>query len=161
MARWDEFAAQEPALAERVRAFFDARVHHMLATVRPDGAPRISGTEVVFALGDLWLGSMWRSPKARDLVADGRYALHCGSADPPEWVGAAKVAGRAEEVPDADTKAAVMAARGGESPTDGPFHLFRLDIAEAIVLALPDPPTHLVATLWRDGRGVTVRKLDA
>lgn len=157
MARWEQLGADEPELAAEVKQSFDARVHHMLATVRRDGAPRISGTEVIFALGDVWLGSMWRSPKARDLIRDGRYALHSCSDDPPGWTGDAKISGRAFEMKDPATIRSVQAARGGEWPP-GRFHLFRLDIEEAISLRLPDPPEHLVATRWHEG-GVSVRLL--
>jgi hypothetical protein len=158
VARLAELEEAEPQLAGAVRAFFGARVHHMLATVRPDGSPRISGTEVIFAHGDVWLGSMWRSPKARDLIRDGRYALHSGSDDPPEWSGDAKLSGVAEEVSDPEVVRRVMRARGGEEvPT--PFHLFRLEVAEVVRIALPDPPKYLIATRWRQGRGVDVRHL--
>jgi len=162
MARWEDFAREAPEMAGEVGRRFRARTHHMLATVRPDGAPRISGTEVLFAFGELWLGSMWRSPKARDLIRDGRYALHSGSDDPPAWTGDAKVAGRAVEVTDPERIAAVMATRpGGEvEPAPARFHMFRLEVAEAIALSLPDPPEHLVAARWRAGRGVDVRHLD-
>jgi len=158
MARWEQLAADEPELAAQVKESFDARAHHMLATVRRDGGPRISGTEVIFALGDVWLGSMWHSPKARDLIRDGRYALHSCSDDPPDWAGDAKLAGRAVEMKDPVTVRSVQAARGGEWPP-GRFHLFRLEIEEAITLRLPDPPEHLVATRWHEGGGASVRLL--
>jgi hypothetical protein len=157
MARWEQLVADEPELTAQVKESFDARVHHMLATVRRDGGPRISGTEVIFALGDIWLGSMWNSPKARDLIRDGRYALHSGSHDPPDWTGDAKLAGRAIEMKDPVTIRSVQATRGEWPP--GRFHLFRLEIEEAISLRLPDPPEHLVATRWREGGGASVRLL--
>ncbi|MEQ8834005.1 MAG: pyridoxamine 5'-phosphate oxidase family protein [Miltoncostaeaceae bacterium] len=162
MARFEDLRREAPAVAETVERFLRARVHHTLATLRPDGSPRISGTEVLIAHGDLWLGSMWHSPKARDLMRDGRYALHGGSDDPPAWGGDVKVAGRAEVVDDPEVVAAVMATRpGGEiEPAPVRFHMFRLEIAEAVTLALPDPPEHLLATTWREGRGVVVRHLD-
>lgn len=162
MARLEELRQEAPAVADTVERHLRARVHHTLATVRPDGGPRISGTEVLIAHGDLWLGSMWHSPKARDLMRDGRYALHGGSDDPPDWTGDAKVAGRAVEVTDAAVIAAVMVTRpGGEiEPAPERFHMFRLEIEEAVTLALPDPPVHLIATTWREGRGVVVRNLE-
>jgi hypothetical protein len=153
MARWDEVAAEAPELAEAVRARLDAGVHKTLATLRADGSPRISGTEVTFRDGDLWFGSMWQSRKARDLQRDPRFALHSASADPPEWKGDAKLSGRAEEVTDPAEFEALRKARGGEAPS-GPFHLFRLDITEMSVVRLGDPPDHLVIESWREGRGV-------
>ena len=87
MPSWTEFEAAAPELAERVRSRLDAHVHKTLATVRRDGAPRISGTETAFAEGDLWIVSMWRARKALDLQRDPRFALHSGSDDPPGWNG--------------------------------------------------------------------------
>lgn len=157
MAGWTRFEEEAPEVAAATRAAFTRRVHHMLATVRRDGAPRVSGTEVIFALGDMWLGSMWRSPKARDLIRDGRYALHSGSDDPPAWAGDAKVAGRAGAVTDTDDIAAVTATLAQQPP--GRFHLFRLDIDEAVVLRLTEEKDAMLATRWIEGRGVTERQM--
>ena len=87
MASWGEFAAAEPGLAERVKGRLEAGVHKTLATIRADGAPRISGNEAWFAGDDLWFGSMPDSARARDLRRDPRFALHSASADPPGWAG--------------------------------------------------------------------------
>lgn len=100
MARWSDFEEQGPELPETARRLLDAFVHKTIATIRRDGSPRISGTEVIFAEGELWFGSMWRSMKALDLLRDPRFALHSGSVDPPDWPGDATVSGRAVEVPD-------------------------------------------------------------
>src|SRR5919198_2038313 len=83
MASWSEVEAQAPELAARARQIFDAHKHKTIATLRHDGSPRISGTELELEDGEMWLGSMWRSVKALDLQRDGRFALHSGSADPP------------------------------------------------------------------------------
>ena len=157
MPGWADFERAAPAVAEEARAAFARHVHHMLATIRPDGAPRISGTEVIRAQGELWLGSMWESPKARDLRRDPRYALHSGSDDPPGWTGDAKVAGTAHEVTDPEVFAAVQATLDPQPPAR--FHLFRLDIAEAIVLRLNEAGDMMVATRWTRERGVTVREM--
>ncbi|MDP9221554.1 MAG: pyridoxamine 5'-phosphate oxidase family protein, partial [Actinomycetota bacterium] len=90
-------------LAARARQLFDAHRHKTLATLRSDGSPRISGIEVEFADGEVWLGMMPGSVKARDLGRDPRLALHSASDDPPEadpssWSGDAKLAGHAVEV---------------------------------------------------------------
>src|SRR3712207_463284 len=91
MPSWSHVEIEAPELAARARGFLDAYVHKTLATLRRDGSPRISGTEVKFVDGELWLGSMWRSLKALDLQRDPRFALHSGSADPPNWTGDAKL----------------------------------------------------------------------
>jgi Pyridoxamine 5'-phosphate oxidase len=157
MARWDEVAAAAPELAKAVRERLDAGVHKTLATVRADGSPRISGTEIEFRDGDIWFGSMWQSRKARDLQRDPRFALHSASADPSEWKGDAKLSGRVEEVTDPAAFEAQREARGGEAPS-GPYHLFRADITEMSVVRLGDPPDHLVIESWHPGRGVERRE---
>ena len=152
MASWSAIEHEAPELAAQARGFFDALVHKTLATLRRDGSPRISGSEVIFAEGELWLGSMWRSMKALDLQRDPRFALHSGSPDPDAgWKGDAKLAGRVEEISDPDRRAAILGGKGGP----GPSHVFRCDITELSVISLPDPPEFLVIETWREGRGVT------
>jgi hypothetical protein len=138
MPSWSELEAQAPELAAQARAFFDAFTHKTLATVRRDGSPRISGTEVEFRDGEAWLGSMWRSMKALDLQRDPRFALHSGSADPSAWTGDAKLAGRAEDVTEPEATS----------------HLFRLDISELVVVRMGEPADHIVVESWHEGRGV-------
>lgn len=154
MARWGEVATSAPHFAAAVQAMFDARVHKTIATLRSDGSPRISGIEASFFDGDVWFGSMWMSRKALDLGRDPRFELHTASVDPPAWTGDARVAGRAEEVIDPDRKHAVVAAKvedGGEEPPPGPWHLFRADIGQVVIVRLGDPADHLVIESWRPG----------
>lgn len=154
MASWSTIEAQAPDLAAVARRYFDAHTHKTLATLRRDGSPRISGTECRFADGELWIGSMWRAVKALDLQRDPRYALHSASEDPPGWGGDAKVAGRAEEVTDPER----VAELNGEAAAAGPTHLFRLDVAELVVVGLNDARDKLVVESWHEGRGVTRRE---
>src|SRR4029077_14786824 len=102
-ASWADFEAAQPELASRVRALMASRKHLTMATLRRDGSPRISGTEVEFANGQLQIGSMPRAVKAIDLKRDPRIAIHGPTEDPPSgrpaaWVGEAKIAGTATEV---------------------------------------------------------------
>jgi Pyridoxamine 5'-phosphate oxidase len=139
MASWSEVEAQAPELAGRARTFLDAFKHKTLATLRRDGSPRISGSELEIEDGEMWLGSMWRAVKALDLQRDPRFALHSGSPDPDAgWSGDAKIAGRAVEVTE-------------RSATS---HRFRLDITELVVVSLGDPADHIVVESWHEGRGV-------
>ena len=154
MAAWQEVEAEAPELAARAREFFDANKHKTLATLRRDGSPRISGSEIIFADGEMWLGSMWQAVKALDLRRDPRFALHSAS-DGDDFQGDAKVAGRVEEVTSDAVKEAVV--QGNAPP--GPMHLFRADITELVVISLGgDPPDHMVIDAWHAGRGVSRRK---
>lgn len=151
MARWSEIEAAAPELAAYARERLEAATHHTLATLRRDGWPRISGTELKFAEGDLWIGSMWRSMKALDLLRDPRFALHSASVDPPDWQGDAKVAGTMEEV----TDPALLAAVWGEEVEPGSMHAFRANINEVVTVRMGDPADHIVIESWHEGRGVS------
>ena len=70
MAGWQRFCDDAPELSAAIRRRFDAHGHKTMATLRRDGAPRISGTEITFRDGELWLGSMPGSLKSRDLRRD-------------------------------------------------------------------------------------------
>ncbi|WP_049578700.1 pyridoxamine 5'-phosphate oxidase family protein [Streptomyces sp. SBT349] len=148
MATWQRFESEAPALASQVRARFEAAETHILATLRGDGSPRVSGSEVSFLNGDLSFGSMPGAVKALDLRRDGRCAIHAH----PGTDGDAKVAGVASEVTGAE-KAAYTT--GTEPPGD--FHAFRLEIGEAVFTGVE--ADELVITFWRPGRPVeTVRR---
>lgn len=145
MATWEQFQSEAPELAATIRKRFEAADTHILATLRKDGAPRVSGSEVDFKGQDLSFGSMWEAVKALDLRRDGRCAIHAH----PSADGDAKVAGIASEV----TGEAKNAYVTGKEPP-GEFHVFRLDLHEA-VLTGPEG-TELVVRLWRPGHGVRV-----
>jgi hypothetical protein len=147
MASWKEFNSAEPALARRVEERFGIRKHKTLATVREDGSPRISGIEVEFADGELYLGMMPGSLKLHDLERDPRLALHSPTEDPPDghpqgWPGEAKLAGMAVEV-DAPNEPVAGARR------------FRVDIIEAVLIHLNDAGDRLVVESWHPGRGTS------
>src|SRR5437899_4717757 len=118
MPSWSQVESEAPELAGRARELLDAFTHKTIATLRRDGSPRISGIEVQFRDGEMWLGSMWRAVKALDLQRDPRFALHSGSVDPPGWRADAKVAGRVEEVTDPERVAEI----NGEKAPPGPSH---------------------------------------
>jgi hypothetical protein len=149
MPSWSKFAEEAPELAEKVRERLDAHKHKTLATLRRDGAPRISGTESQIVDGELWIGSMWQALKARDLQRDSRFALHSGTDEPSDFKGDAKVAGIAEEI----TDRALIEKLNGEA-SSGPSHLFRLDVREASVVGVDQAANKLVIEVWRPGEGV-------
>ena len=137
----------------RAQAAFDANRHKLLATLRRDGSPRISGIEATFADGQLWLGMMPGSRKALDLRRDPRLALHSASVDPPDdptsWTGDAKLAGQAVEVEDP----ALLEKLGAGDQADA-AHLFRVEVTEVVHVRVGDPADHLVIELWQEGRGL-------
>ena len=154
MASWSEVERAAPEFAAAVRARLDAGVHKTIATLRADGAPRISGIEAFFADGELWFGSMPRARKALDLRRDPRFALHSASVDPPEWDGDAKLSGRAEEIGDAARRLEVFRSRGSEPPSEA-AHLFRAEIEAAVLVGLNEARDRLVIEHWAEGRGLS------
>jgi Pyridoxamine 5'-phosphate oxidase len=146
MASWARFAAEAPALAARVQERFGIRKHKTLATVRKDGSPRISGIEVEFADGELFLGMMPGSRKLHDLERDPRLALHSPTDDPPPddargWPGEAKIAGHAVEVDFPDSPVA-----GGRR--------WRIEIREAVLTSLNEAGDQLVVESWHPENGL-------
>jgi hypothetical protein len=149
MANWNDFASAEPDLSGRVLELFKTQKHMTLATLRRDGSPRISGTEAQFVDGELVLGMMPGSLKARDLLRDPRLALHSPSIDPPEgdpsaWGGDAKIAGVAIESLDKDP--------------DDESHRFLVDIREVVLTKVGTPADHLVIESWHPDRGLRRRQ---
>jgi hypothetical protein len=126
-----------------------------LATLRRDGSPRISGVEPSFFDGELLLGMMEGSLKARDLQRDPRCSLHNASVDKNVADGDVKISGRAIEITDEEAKASFLrsfAEANGYGPEPGPFHLFRIDVTE--IATVRPGGDHLVIESWTEGTGV-------
>ena len=151
MARWQEILDAAPEFAAQVTSVFDAHKHKVVATLRRDGAPRVSGNEARFLEGELLLGMMPRSVKANDLLRDPRLAIHSATIDPELTEGDAKIAGQVIEVPDGAFKTRYLEVQGDPG---GPFHLFRVDIEEVVLTRIGDPADHLVIESWHPGRGL-------
>lgn len=149
MATWQEIEKDAPEFAQRVRDRFAAGTNKTMATLRKDGSPRISATELQFEDGQATFGMMGDSRKLADVRRDPRIAVHSPTLEPPvevtEWLGDAKMAGRAVELP---------APEGAE---EGSGH-FRVDITEvALTRVGGNPPDHLVIESWHEGTGHRVR----
>ena len=150
MVAWGDVASAAPAFAAAVRARFAIRKHATLATLRRDGSPRISGSEVEFGDdGNLYVGMMPGSRKAFDLRRDPRLAIHSPTVDPPaddaaSWPGEAKIAGAAVEVSD-------------RTRTDLP-HRFRIEIGEVVLTTISPDGSRLVIEPWNPERGLERRE---
>src|SRR5919202_4427540 len=124
MGTWREVASAAPELAALVRARFEATGLGLLATLRRDGSPRISGIEPLFTDDELWLGMMPGSRKAADLLRDPRFALHSATIDKQVTHGDARISGRAVAVQDEPTLARfrqAFEAHTGQAPPPGPM----------------------------------------
>jgi hypothetical protein len=144
LASWAEFETASPEFAARARTLLASRKHVTMATLRRDGSPRISGTEIEFAEGQLRIGSMPDAVKALDLLRDPRVAIHGPTSDPPAdnpaaWKGEAKIAGTVIEV------------ESGSSA-----HRFLIDIQEVVITRLNEAGSRLVVESWNPARGYHV-----
>ena len=96
--RWAEFAAAEPELSAHVLARLQAAPCY-LGTVREDGWPRVHPIGVEVRDGDLVVVMYPSSPKRRDLLRDGKFALHGVVEDNVGGGGEVLVTGVADERP--------------------------------------------------------------
>lgn len=171
MASWQTFHDDAPALADEVRARFAANTHHVLGTLRTDGTPRLSGTEVFFWRGEIVAGSMPRARKALDLQRDPRCAVHANPSDPEMRGGDAKFDADAVEVLGADRRQfftewsrQYAAEHGDGGPDGGPAgeaewdddgsHLFRFDLRQVVLTRTDAEAGTLTVALWQPGEGV-------
>ena len=152
MAQWSDFAAASPRLsafvAERLTDPATGRLSY-LATLRPDGGPRVHPVVAFVTSGRLWVFSFQGSPKAADLLRDPRYAVHLGVTADPFVSGEAAIRGRATRVDDAATRAAaVEAAAFAMAPGDDAI-LFELGVD--LVSATFTGETGPTRLRWREG----------
>ncbi|ROS25918.1 pyridoxamine 5-phosphate oxidase [Cellulomonas sp. PhB150] len=139
--RWADVVREAPELAAKAATLFDSGTNKTLASLRADGSPRISGTELVIA-EDLTLGMMPHSRKLADVLRDPRVAIHSPTLEPPKewnlWAGEAKVAGRLVPI---------------DQPEGGlPGSYFALDLTELVVTSMAND--ELVIEWWRPGHEV-------
>jgi len=149
--------AEAPDLAVRTRAAFEAAHHATMATLRIDGAPRISGVEVTFTDDEVYVGCMPGSRKVADLGRDGRIALHSASPDPPDddptaWSGDAKVGGVVTPVHDPAERAVFAAAARVDVDPASDFRLFRIAPSEVVAIRIGPSGDHLEIASWHPGR---------
>jgi hypothetical protein len=150
MARWQDVVDSEPDFATDVQRVFDAHRHKMIATLRRDGSPRLSGLELAFTAGEVTFGMMPRSRKAADLRRDPRTEIHSTSVivegDEESWPGDARISGRAREIVDPEER-----ARFTDDPPDV-YPLFALDVGRVVRVKLDGSPPRLLIQTWRPGR---------
>lgn len=153
-ATWADFHAAEPAFAATVEKRFRLYRHQVLATLRQDGSPRVSGLETDFRFGEMLLGMMPRSRKALDLFRDPRFAIQANPGPDAEMAdGDVRVGGRAVEI----TDPALLARFIEEAVPPEPFHLFRVEITEVVHTGMDGE--ELVVRSWAPGGALrTVRR---
>jgi hypothetical protein len=157
MLTWMEFEAAQPDLAaagKRMLYEFDVGLG-FLATVRPDGGPRVHPVCPAIT-DDGLLVLVVEGPKQRDLLRDGRYALHSETNPPPRHEDGFYVTGEAREVTDPAVKERLgeqlRAEREQESlwPSFDEDRLFELLIDRCLlVLTAAEEPFPAGPTVWQ------------
>jgi hypothetical protein len=155
MITWTEFTRCQPALAAACRAqFYQIRIGlGFLATIRPDGGPRVHPVCPVISDAGLHL-LIVAGPKQADLRRDGRYALHSETCPPPREDDGFAITGRASEVSDPPVRAVVrdqiLAERDGKVwPSFDADALFELRIERCLLmLTHPDGTFPQGPTVW-------------
>ncbi|ALE74999.1 MULTISPECIES: pyridoxamine 5'-phosphate oxidase family protein [unclassified Pseudonocardia] len=147
MTSWGEFRAAEPEFAGLAERILQRGVALVIATLRADGSPRVSGIEVVLddagPSTELAFGSMPGSRKGADLRRDPRFALHAAPADQSGG-----------DLGDGDLKVSGRAVWNG--PLSGPVagDAFRADLSEVVWTGLNDARNRLVVRWWRPSTGL-------
>ncbi len=147
MTSWHEIEHDAPEFAGRVRRIFEAWTNKTLATLRRDGSPRISASELELnSDGEVTLGMMPATMKLLDVGRDARVALHSPTLEPPkddpnDWPGDAKMAGSLVEV-----------CPPPDHPHDG-AGFFKLRVTEVVLTYVGAPADHLAIESWHPTRG--------
>ena len=128
---WEQLQQQAPDLARSVEGRLAANRHHILGTIRPDGTPRLSGTEVEVTPTELRIGMMPDSLKLRDVQRDPRFELHTAPLDP--------------DLVEGDVKLRGTLRHAGNVP-DQPGSAFVLDIEHASLVRVDNDALEL--TIW-------------
>ncbi|WP_225755290.1 pyridoxamine 5'-phosphate oxidase family protein [Actinotalea sp. Marseille-Q4924] len=151
MATWGELSRGDPDLAATAKGLLTVpgTGFGYLATVGPDGAPRIHPVMPVWAAGSMF-AFIGPSPKLRDLERDGRYALHStGSEDVDDEL---MIVGRGVVRGEEELRAAATAACPFVPAEDTALVELFLDRVMWAHYAPRGvfPPQYVV---WRDGAG--------
>ncbi|MGH3095005.1 MAG: pyridoxamine 5'-phosphate oxidase family protein [Streptosporangiales bacterium] len=153
--RWSEMESRQPRLAELGRRRLLAPGVVLVATIRRDGAPRLSPVEPLVMDGDLWLSMLWGSTKAADLARDTRILVHSVITGRDGGEGEYKVRGTAHAESDPAVQrryADAVTESLGWRPKPGRFHLFSVDLHDVTFIRYVDATGDQFVTRWPDER---------
>jgi hypothetical protein len=149
MPSWHDFELAAPDIAAVGRALLEKHQLAYLATIRPDGAPRLHPVSPFIIDGTLLVSTPPSSPKVRDQQRDGRYVLHMLPGDNDDEF---SVRGRASLVTDAAFKERACRYAHYVRMEDC---LFAYDIEEARTawwVNVGQPGTYAERRVWRAPR---------
>ena len=138
---WEEFKRAAPELAAFGEERFERSGLVLIGTLRKNGWPRISPVEPLIADGHLYLGMMWQSRKALDLIRDSRCTVHSTVVDKDASEGEFKLYGQAVQVTDLEMRRRYcdsLYLKLGFKLEEPEFHLFSIDIESAAFSIIQD-----------------------
>jgi Pyridoxamine 5'-phosphate oxidase len=153
--RWSEMESAQPGLAALGRRRLLAPGVVLVATIRRDGAPRLSPVEPFVMDGGLWLSMLWQSAKAADLLRDPRILVHSIITSRDGGEGEFKVRGTAHAEHDLEVQrqySEAVTADLGWTPTPGKFHLFRVDVQDVTFIQYDDATGDQHVVRWPPAR---------
>ncbi|MGH3166584.1 MAG: pyridoxamine 5'-phosphate oxidase family protein [Trebonia sp.] len=152
--RWSDMERAQPRLARLGRQRLIEPGVLLVATIRSDGSPRIGAVEPLLLDGSLWLGMMWQSGKARDLLRDPRVLVHSVITGREGSDGEFKIRGtvRADDDPVTFQRYAdTVAGQLGWRPEHWRMHLFEVDISDVTFIVYSESGDQHVA-MWPPSR---------
>jgi hypothetical protein len=150
---WHDLELAAPELARLGRERFEATNVALLGTLRSDGSPRISPVEPYLVMGQLLIGALSSSHKARDLLRDPRCTLHSSVSDVNGSEGEFKLQGRAALVTDESVLRGDYQA-WWTSEDASPASVFSIDIVSTAHIAWSIDSSEMTVTHWDPERGV-------
>ena len=157
MATWNEFESARPDMAAVLKGILGWIPIAYLATVAADGSPRVHPFVPLFAGRGIFISAI-PSPKTRDLLRDGRYAMHALPGKWREVAGSMRgddefyMTGRAKLIEDEETRRAVDAvAKFDVRPQDQVLEMEIDKVMTAYWEKVGEPGTSPVRQFWRAG----------
>ncbi len=131
---WEDFRREAQELVALGEERFERTGLVLIGTLRKDGWPRISAVEPLIADGHLYLGMMWQSRKALDLLRDPRCTVNSTVSNRDGSEGEFRVYGKTVDIQDLEMRrrfADALFEKIGWRPEEPDYHLFSLDIESA------------------------------
>ena len=155
--QWKFVQHSVPHLAHYVESRFAAHEHHVLATIRSDGSPRVSGTNVMFTDGTLWIGMMPSAQRLHDLRRNPSCALHSAPLNEklPEGEGDVRLNAIARELL-GDERDHIFRSHFPDTNDVMPGNFFELLVTEFSVVEVHEE--EIVLTHWTEEGGVTISR---
>jgi hypothetical protein len=155
MASWAELEAEAPAIATKGRSLLYQYGPPLgfIATIRPDGGPRLHPFCPIVHDGRLWAFLLAQSPKCSDLQRDARYALHAMPGEEVDDEFMVRGRGRRRAV-DVDLHRAIVDAAKPATVGADTELLFELELDRAMIATYTHrgqwPPVYAI---WRAREG--------